>query len=463
MNGSSLRLPLALAPCVIALDATVLNSSMPAIAAELHTTLGMASLVFILYLMMFTGLTLPLGRLMDRSDAFSLLRLGFAIFGVGSVACAAASDVFWLCLGRCVQGVGGGILYAVTPVLVQRALPEDRQDQGYATVAMAFQVGNCLGPPLGGVLTSTLGWHAVFWLNLPLIAAGFWFIRGVQAPAPQACRNQPRARTLDVMLSFLGPAMLIFALNQGGELGWSSRPIVGALALSALLFAAFLFRQRRTEVALVDLGLARLRGFRLGSLTILGALFAGAGITFLLPFLFTHAQEMPLLHASFLLAVEPTLSMLTAPLTPWAVRHLGRPACMTLGLACRATAMLLLAVGLHQDVGAVTVPALVLAGCGFGLFYGPALATVMSSLPPDKVGTGSSVLSMTRLAAQVFGVLAFETLFSQLHSALPTPDAAHVDESAFAVALVLAAGLFVISALLAACTAVAPPLQELAP
>ena len=141
-----LMAPLILGPLLVALDVLALAVAMPSMAIQLQITFSEVSLTFVLYTLMFSGLILPVGRLMDRSDCYSLLRRGYWLFAAGSVCCMLSQDILWLCMGRCVQGIGGAVLYTVTPVLVKRVLPEDRRDRGYTLLMMASYLSRCRSP-----------------------------------------------------------------------------------------------------------------------------------------------------------------------------------------------------------------------------------------------------------------------------------------------------------------------------
>jgi MFS family permease len=435
-------------PFLVSVDATALMTAMPELAHQLDTSLSLASLAFVLYTLMFAGLILPLGWLMDRLDCFRLLRSGYLLFALGSLACTMSGTILQLCAGRILQGIGGAVLYAVTPVLVKRAMPADAQDQGYAWNAMSAQIGILAGPPLGGLITSHWGWQWIFGLNLPLAALGLLLLQ--QRTAPPA--GNAVQKTLDLpgaVLSFLASALCIFALNQGKELGWSSWPILLAGIGGPVCLALFARRQFRLPNPLIDLGLIRIKTFRTALLVACTGMFAGAGLSFLYPFFLTRQAGLSLGQTGLFLSIEPTCSVLLGSCAAAASLRWGYAPVIASSMVVRLFgALLLAAVAGVPSLLAIGL-AFILAGGATGLQYGPLMSRIMVAVPADLAGAGAALFSQSRLMAQMMGIVLFEALYSELHDLLPHyPMVSSVKGIDFMTVFLLAATLFAVSAVL---------------
>lgn len=440
-----LMFPIIIGPLLVALDVLALTTALPAMAQQLEISISQASLSFVLYILMFTGLILPLGALMDRTDCYRLLRWGYLLFAVGSLFCCLAQGIVWLCIGRCVQGAGGAILYAVTPVLVKRALPCGMRDRGYAGIVMTSNLGILAGPPLGGLITTMLGWQWIFALNLPLVGLGMWLVQNRSAPSEA---GHP-ARSFDyagAFYSFLSCTLLIIVLQQGKELGWSSAPVLIAAASGLISTLLFLHRQLNCVHPLIDPGLLRNLPYRTGLLITFLSLATSAGLTFLYPFFLTYCLGLSTMQTGMLLAIEPAFSLLAcfaaASLAGWA----GYRAAVTGTMGLRLCAVLALAAVAVTPSILPIVAAFAVTGIATGLQYGPLMAQIMAAVPTEHAGSGGSLFSQVRMIAQLLGVVLFETVFSSLQGAEPIMSLKGDSiGTAFGVCFLLAAVLLVVA------------------
>ena len=448
LSDRLLPLSLVMGPFLCSVDATALFTAMPVLARQLDTTLSLASLTFVLYTLMFAGLILPLGWLMDRTDCFRLLRIGYLLFGVGSLACMAVESIIPLCASRMLQGVGGAILYSVTPVLVRRAVPAAYQERNYSRNAVAAQLGILVGPPLGGLITTFWGWEWIFGLNLPLVILGILLIRGRTALPDRESARTP----LDLsgaLLSFLSCGFCIVTLNQGKELGWSSWPILLAASGCAVSLLLFVRRQLTTPHPLICLGLLSNGPYRTAVLTACTGVMAGGGLAFLYPFFLTQRAGLSVAQVGLFLAIEPTCSVLLGSCAVGVTARLGYLPVITGSMGVRLLAALFLAAISGMPLLVPVGVAFALAGASTGLQYGPLTSRIMTALPAERVGAGGALFSQSRLMSQMMGVLLFETLYSELHDPVVRGAVAPSgSDGGFRAVFLLAASLLLLAAAL---------------
>src|SRR3954470_5641294 len=167
------------------LDVTIVNVALPAMARALDT--GVAGLQWVVdaYAVAFAAFMLSAGALGDRFGARRAYQWGMAIFALASVGCALAPAAAWLDASRALQGLGAAIMLPNSLALLNHALSHDARARargiGWWTAAGAVSIA--AGPVLGGVLVASVGWPAIFWVNVPLCGAGLWLVRRLHETA----------------------------------------------------------------------------------------------------------------------------------------------------------------------------------------------------------------------------------------------------------------------------------------
>ncbi|HMA10904.1 MAG TPA: MFS transporter, partial [Steroidobacteraceae bacterium] len=226
---------LCLGVLMIVLDSTIVNVALPSIREDLHFT--ETSLVWVVnaYLLTFGGFLLLGGRLGDLFGHRRVFLLGLAVFTVASLACGIATAQGMLIAARAVQGVGGAVVSAVALSLVMNVFPEPAE----RAKAMGFygfvcSGGGSIGVLLGGVLTSTLNWHWIFLVNVPIGIVVYLLCRAL-IPAGRGIDNAPKldfAGALTVTASLM---LAVYAIVNGNEAGWSSAATLAKLGAALLL------------------------------------------------------------------------------------------------------------------------------------------------------------------------------------------------------------------------------------
>jgi EmrB/QacA subfamily drug resistance transporter len=240
---------------VAALDSTVVGTAMPTIIGQLGG-LSEYSWVFTAYLVTSTT-TVPLySRLADIHGRKPVFLLGLALFVVGSVLCGTAHSMLELIIWRAVQGLGAGAVQPISFTIAGDIFSPRQRARMQGVFSAVWGVSAIVGPALGGIITTTVGWPWVFEINLPVgILAGaiIWF-----AFHERFERHPQPIDWLGAALLTGSVVLLLFAVSEGGLLfGWTSLPVVAMLAAAVALFVAFVANVRRVPAPLVDLDLVR--------------------------------------------------------------------------------------------------------------------------------------------------------------------------------------------------------------
>jgi EmrB/QacA subfamily drug resistance transporter len=390
---------------VVGLDTTIVNVALPAIGRDLGAdTRGLEWLVDG-YTLALAGLLISSGALADRFGRRRVFRLGLALFGTASVACALAPSPGVLTAARVVQGVGGSMLSPVALAIVVNLITDPKQRaQAIGVWASVFGLSMAAGPLAGGALVDAFGWRAVFWLNVPVVAA----VLLLTVPFVPESRA-PRPRRLD------GPGQLLLAavvagsvglLIEGPRIGWSSPPALGGYALVAAAIAGFARVEARRADPLMDLALFRRVPF---AAAVFGAVlvFVGLNATLLLGTLYLqHARGLSPAAAGLVTLPMAVAATVCAPLSGYLVGRIGprRPLLMAGG------ATLLGALCLVRVEDGTGLPVLLLAylliGTGVGFANAPITNTAVGALPAERAGVAGGVTSTARQFGAALGIAA---------------------------------------------------------
>src|SRR5579862_7627684 len=232
------------------LDASIVTITFPAMERDFSVPVAAVQWVSLSYLLGLIAMLAPAGRLGDAVGRKLVYTYGFAVFTVASAACGLAPSLGVLVSLRLVQATGAAMLQANSVALVTTSAPRDRMRFALGVQAAAQSIGLALGPTLGGLLTSTVGWRAVYWVNVPVglmaIVAGRYLLPRTKHLAAPGKFDWPGTLLLVAWTSAL---LLVLSAASGLSLpGWATA-LLAALGLAGL--AAFIRRERRTAHPLI--------------------------------------------------------------------------------------------------------------------------------------------------------------------------------------------------------------------
>lgn len=388
---------------MIMLDSNIVAVSLPSIAHNLHAAFADIEWVVSSYVLTFAALLMPAGALADRYGRRRLLAAGLALFTLASLLCGLAPGAAVLNGARALQGIGAALQLSAALAVLGDEFRGAERVRAFSVWGTVIGIAVAAGPPVGGVITSTLGWRWAFLVNVPvgvlLVALALTAVRE---------SKDPGARRLDVagMLLFgCGLFCLVWALIDGNAAGWSSRPTLLKLAGGTALMAAFVAAERAQQRPMVDFGLFRRRSFLGSAVAMLG--FAAAAqvmMTYLPLYLQNVFGQSPAAAGLAMLPFALPLFFCPRIGAHLATRLSGR-ALLTFGLILVAlgNAATALAVG-----GGATYPLLALAmvvtGCGAGFLNGETAKVMMGAVPPERGGMASGVSATLRFVGLVTGI-----------------------------------------------------------
>lgn len=265
------------------LDATVLSTSLPAIAQDLGVNPIHLKLALTSYLLALAVFIPASGWVADRFGAKNVFRAAMAVFAIGSIACGLSNSLSTLVASRVLQGIGGAMMMPVGRLLVWRTVPKSEIINAAAWLTIPALIGPVVGPLLGGFISTYFNWRWIFWINIPVAILG---IALATRFIPDTREERPEAFDLKGFM-LLGPGLSMF-LTGATLLGFeyvSAEVVVSLLIGGAVLLGLYIYHAMTDEAPLIDLRLLQIATFRAGLVG--GFLFRiGIGATpFLLPLL----------------------------------------------------------------------------------------------------------------------------------------------------------------------------------
>ena len=394
------------------LDQTIVATALPRIVSDLGG-LAFYSWVFTAYVLAMT-VTVPLyGKLGDIYGSKPLFVFAISVFLLGSVLCGLAWGMPELVAFRAIQGVGAGGLFALTHATIGRIVPPRARGRWQALIGVTFAIGSIAGPALGGVIVDNASWRWVFYVNVPV---------GLLALGVIALTMPRRAPRLHHSVDYRGAGLLaggtgalMLGLSWGGrEYEWGSPEVLGAVAASAVLLAAFGLVERRVREPILPFELLRRSTVAAGIASTGLAGMAMFGVIAFVPLFVqgvigSSATSSGVVLTPFMLAVVGT-SILTGQWISWTGRYkpnaLAGPLVLGAGLVLLST----------MDTSTTTEQAagyMVVSGIGLGLMMQTFVVAVQNSVPLDSMGSATALTQFSRSIGTTLGVTLMGVIVNQ--------------------------------------------------
>jgi EmrB/QacA subfamily drug resistance transporter len=405
---------------MIVLDTTIVNVALPSIRADLHFT--ETSLVWVVnaYMLTFGGFLLLGGRLGDLYGPRRVFLVGLALFTLASLACGLSTSQGLLIAARAVQGLGGAVVSAVALSLIMNLFTEPAERaKAMGVYGFVCAGGGSVGVLLGGLLTSSLSWHWIFLVNLPIGIA----VYALTLALLPGGHGQAGSHKLDIggaVTVTLSLMLAVYAVVNGNEAGWGSTQTLVLLGAAVALMAAFLVIETRVANPLMPLSLFRSRN--VSAANVIGVLWAAG----MFAWFFISALYMqlvlgftPMQVGLAFLPANLIMAACSVGISAWLIGKLGLKIPLAVGLALGALGLALFA---RAPVGGSFVvdvlPGMVLLGIAAGIAFNPLLMAAMGDVAPSESGLASGVVNTAFMMGGALGLAVLASLAAARTSAL---------------------------------------------
>lgn len=396
---------------MIVLDTTIVNVALPSIKQDLHFT--ETSLVWVVnaYMLTFGGFLLLGGRLGDLYGHRKLFLLGLILFTAASVVCGIANSKELLITARAVQGLGGAVVTAVALSLIMDLFTE-AGDRAKAMGVYGFvcAAGGSIGVLLGGALT-TISWHWIFLVNLPIGIAVYFFSLGLLPDV----RGVAHGEKLDVAGAITVTASLmlaVYAIINGNEAGWLSLQTLSQLGFSAVLMVVFLLIESHVQHPLMPLSLFRLRNVAVANVVAVlwaAAMFAWFFISAL--YLQLVLNYTPMQVGLAFLPPDLIMAIFSLGLSAKLVMRFGIKLPLSIGLVIAGSGLALFALApVNGNFWLHVFPGMVLLGLGGGIAFNPVLLAAMNDVAPSESGLASGMVNTAFMMGGALGLAILASL-----------------------------------------------------
>jgi EmrB/QacA subfamily drug resistance transporter len=394
---------------MLLLDITVVNVALPDIQRSLHSSFADLQWVVNAYSLTLAAFLLTAGALADRFGRRLVFVTGLVIFTASSAACGLAGSPLALNLARAVQGTGGAMMFATSLALIAGAFHGKERGVAFGVFGGVIGGAVAVGPIVGGVITSGIGWEWIFFVNVPIgIAAVFLTLSQVSES------RDPNARGVDWqgLVTFSGSLfLLVFALIQGNEKGWGSTRIVGFLIASLVLIVLFVIVERRQERPMLDLTLFQKPAFAGASIV---AFAVSASMFSMFLYLTLYIQDVlgygPLQAGLRFLPVT-LLSFFVAPIAGRLSVRVPVRLLLGSGLLLVSGGLLAMSAVDASSSWTVLVPGFILAGAGIGLINPPLASTAVGVVHHSRSGMASGINNTFRQVGIATGIAGLGAIF----------------------------------------------------
>ncbi|MEU4930495.1 MFS transporter [Streptomyces yokosukanensis] len=404
--GRSSAAPL-LAVCtgyfMVILDVTIINVAVPVVGRDLSASLTGVQWITDGYTLVLAGFLMTGGALGDRLGNRLVFCCGVVVFTLASAACAFAPTASALVAARLVEGLGAALIVPGSLALIQQSFPAPAaRSWAFGLWGSMAGVAASVGPLLGGLLVTTVGWRWVFLINLPVGTACLLLtLRHVDTSPRRADRALDWPAQCAVVVSV---ALLTAALNEAGRRSWSDPAVLAGLALAVVAAAAFVVRERWARSPALPLSVLRSRTMSGGAAIGLLFNFGFYGMVFTASLYFQHQRGFSALATGAALFPAVATTMFASVLSGRLSRRTGDRPLVVSGMLLAALGLAGWAAAGADAAYAALVAPMMAAGFGTSFALTGSTATVMAAAPPEYSGAASALFNTTRQIGSATGV-----------------------------------------------------------
>ncbi len=399
---------------VISLDNTILNVAIPSLVRSLNASTSQLQWIIDGYTLVFAGLLLTAGAMGDRFGRKGALQLGLVIFGCASMASGLAQTSNQLIVARSMMGIGAAFIMPSTLSLLTNIFHDPRERaKAIGVWAAVAGASGALGPVIGGLLLRWFSWHAVFFVNVPLIIV--LLLAGKVLLPKSKAQIAERLDPIGAVLSMIGFVLVLWAVIESPSKGITDTTVVAVFSAGALVVAAFIVWELRIDHPMLNMRFFRNPRFTAANMAVTLVYFAMFGQMFVMNQYTQVVLGYSPLEAGFRMMPMSIVMICVAPMAPRFVHRIGTKLVVGGGLVVSSIGVFIVSMVPATNGYPVLLTGIVVLAFGMGCVMAPATESVMGSLPREKAGVGSAMNDTTRQMGGALGVAVIGSILAAIY------------------------------------------------
>lgn len=388
------------------LDLTLISTAIPFIQTTFGAKLLHLQWVLNVFAMVVSMSMIVAGRLGDLFGRRKLFYWGFLFFVIATIGAGLSASIAWLVFFRGLQGVATAIIFTLGPALLPQAFPQQHQTRAIGVYVALTGIGMALGPLLGGVIITLLGWRWVFFLNIPIIVMGFLLC------LPNLCESPKPDHTIIIdwaglVFWVIGVGALVFGVVNGEQMGWSNPITLVCLLSGVTALMTLLFVEQQAPYPLLDFSLFKIKQATLAALMCMGTGLVSFSMVFFDALYFRTVLHFSALKIGALLFLVPLMQVVLSLFVHRVVHRFGVKKVLFFGVSAALLSGVMAAFSQCFFTGAeplaFIIVTLLLMGFTWGMGNTGAILAMNQCVPPSRVGGAlGMVFTLLNVSGAIF-------------------------------------------------------------
>jgi len=357
------------------------------------------------------GIILSVGKAADMYGRKRVFSLSLLVMSIGLCVCSLSQNFGQLLASRFILSIGLVISLANGIAIVTAAFPSQERGKAIGIISAVASTGLLSGPAIAGILIDTLGWRSIFYLRLPFSILALLLAFFVLKKDP-ILEHKGRFDIAGAGLLFFAIPSLLFVLNRGQYLGWTSPAVLALSASGLVLLGLFIMVERKVVHPILEIRMFSNRFFSTISGSHVLLYISTTAVDFTMPFYLIQSMSLTTAKAGLILITIPTVTTIASPLSGRLSDKWGTRLLCGIGLALIALGMLLLIrLTINSTIFEILI-VLIVIGLGMALFVVPNTSAIMGAVSREQLGTAAAMLNLLRQLGMSIGLVIAGSIFA---------------------------------------------------
>ncbi|MDR0469167.1 MAG: MFS transporter [Peptococcaceae bacterium] len=388
------------------LDSSMLNIALPTISTSLNVATGSVIWIVSAYTITTSTTVLFFGRFGDMIGKTRFYLIGISIYALSTLVSGIASSLEMLVVARVIQAIGASCTMANSQGIITMVFPQQERGRALGIYGGAISLGTLAGPTLGGIIVAYMDWHYIFLLKVPIAIIALYFgLKFFPKDSPE------KKQTMDypgALLYIIAIVPLLYSLQEGFAIGYTSVRFLSGLALAFVSFTAFITIQRKKTMPLLDLSIFKNSIYSVSIFTAFVLSFSNSFRGIIVPFYMQGVLGTPPEIAGLYMSISPIVVICITPISGFLTDRIGGERLAIIGQIINCGGLLLMTTLTKNSHVLTMVLFFCIISFGAAIFQAPNNTLIMSNIPRDKLGIGGSASMSIRNIGSTMG-MAFAT------------------------------------------------------